>query len=561
MKDMRELLRLQDRLAASDITELIQDYARGAFTPREAEGLETLFAALAERDPESAWQLATTLPKKMQPTALQATMVALAEKSSDAALAKLDDIKDAAVYHSLRRTVIDVVAKDDPSRAFALLGKPQQDDYSLVSDIFDRWGRDDMQTARNALVQMDKYSRVMAAEALASVMAETDSAAAWKFATENIVPTTNVYEFTMLTNTTVSNILRQWMHTDPKAALEAAASVENDMARNFYMADALRTWVEIDSDAAVRFIKGSTDSNIIASGFALIADKPGVDRAALLAMFFEHVPANIQRSPDVRDFLSKWAADNPREAAAAIETLPRHLLRYGFQIIPEIAAQWFASATDKNEPLRWATSLTSESARNEAVQSIFTEWSKTDPAAAVAAATRLSDESRSAVMSAVLASWSKTDSQAALQWAASLPDDSQRRRVIYNAVDSIALNNPQQAIALLNACGMGDDTNIVGQVVRNWARRDIEAASSWVQSLPQGNVRNEALYSMAFQLAYNENSHETALAWILAIDDKKMREQNISSIVSVWKSNSAPAAKAWVEAANISEELKEKLLK
>ena len=54
---MKERAQLMERLGTSDVEALIQEYVQGPQS-RDRQGLQMLFTAMAERDPEKAWNQA-----------------------------------------------------------------------------------------------------------------------------------------------------------------------------------------------------------------------------------------------------------------------------------------------------------------------------------------------------------------------------------------------------------------------------------------------------------------------------------------------------------------------
>jgi len=198
-------------------------------------------------------------------------------------------------------------------------------------------------------------------------------------------------------------------------------------------------------------------------------------------------------------------------------------------------------------------------ARTRTLDSIFSNWIGTDPAAATAAAARLTGEERDNVMRSVANSLAWRDPQKAISQASNIQDENQRKSIIQNALGNMANSNPQQAIATLNSLGMGGDAQAVGNIVDRWSSNNITAASEWVKKLPGGEVRDNALGRVAQQLAGDEP--ETAIAWAQSIGDEKSRQNNIQNVVWQWKRYEPQAAKAWVASSNLPADVKERLMK
>ena len=560
IRTMKEMAQIYDRLATSDVKALIQEYAQNPYTPRDAQGLQMLFSTMAGRDPEAAWRLAETLPKAMRNSALHTTVVFLAEKNPDSALAKLDSVKGTSQHRAMRNSIIGVIAKEDPQRGFALANAPSPDgqtrpeDQYVMGSVFANWARKDMKSAEAALEKLEGQARTSAVNSIANALAETDPAAAWKFATDNTPPSFNEFGGSGFGDGRWQ-ILTQWAAQDPKAALEAAASEQNVNTRNSLLQASIRSWAATDYEAAYEHIMSSSDANVLAGGLAALAAMPESNRTEIFNTMLDRVPAE-QLNRTMSSFLWQWSRDNPREAAAAIDQLPPG--NTYSMAVQQLASQWFANATDKNEPLQWALSMNPGEARTNALSSMFRGWANADPAAAAAAAMELSGEERSRVMHSITSSWGQKDPQAALKWASSLTDASERKNTVNNTLGNIANSNPQQAITMLNSLDMGGDATAVGAIVNRWAGNDITAASDWVKKLPDGEVRDKALGSVAQKLAGDEP--QSAIAWAQAIGDQSSRTSAIQSVVWTWKRHDPEAAKAWVSSSNLPEDVKSRLI-
>jgi len=540
---MKKMMRLVERLEASNLAAIVRDYVKESL--ENTEGLEMVFGIMAEKDPEGAWKLAMTLPDDEKGEYLSQVITTLAAKSPDAALAKLDGVKDGDLRKELRQSVIEGMVESDPRRALLLVGNPPSDeDKYLLSKIFKKWVKSDAQAVQAAMQGMDGKMRTEAAGALANALAKTDPAAAWKLASDNAVP-----------NGERNIIIRQWALTDPKAALEAASSLEKNWSRRNLMSNALSAWAKSDYNAALQHVLGSSNPDILSSGLSALAEVPGSDRPALFKAALERVPTGDQFQSVVSEVIGNWARENPREAAAAIDQLP--LGSTHTNVVARIASQWFGKATDKNEPVNWALSMAEGEARTRALGSIFSRWSSSDPAAAAAAAMALPNEDRASVVQSIFHSLNQKDPQAALQWVSSLPDEKQRSEAIRRTLSNITDKNPQEAVTMLNSLGMGSNAAAVGTIVERWAGNDLSAAADWVKQLPNGEVRDGALGKVANRYAGDEP--ETAVAWAQAINDPKARTSALESVVKTWKRHDTQAAEAWVTTSNLPEDVKNRL--
>jgi len=545
LKSLKEWVSLLERLDASNTAALIRDYAQETLTPGDMHGLRALFDAMAEKDPDAAWNLALTLQPPMKNSALQAAMTALAKNFPDAALAKLDGIASPTLRHSLRSSVLQTIAQNDPQRAIALLeDAPEARKNSLVSTVFFNWARRDMQAAQAGLAGLDGDLRKRAMNAITHAITETDPAAAWKFATEDTSDSkdTNYY-----------SIISRWAQIDPEAALEAASTLEDKRNREQLLSTAFATWAYADYEAAFQHVMDLSDPVVLASGISALADIPGTNSAALFDALLDRVPVGEQFNRIVDSLIRQWTSDNPREVAAALGQLPPGQTLS--DAIVQFASQWYEEADDKNEPLQWALAMPSGETRSNALERIFDEWAGKDPIAAMTAAMKLPDEeSKDDIVNSIASIWGNKDPQAVIKWASQLPEGEQRKEIIEGALGTVAGNDPRKAIEMLNSLGLSGDADATGRIVSRWVDNDVDAASAWIKALPDGEARNNSLKTVADHFAGDDP--ETAIEWAQIITDSESRTSALKSVARTWRRHDTEAALAWVASSNLPEDFK-----
>jgi GNAT superfamily N-acetyltransferase len=183
--------------------------------------------------------------------------------------------------------------------------------------------------------------------------------------------------------------------------------------------------------------------------------------------------------------------------------------------------------------------------------------------------------------------------EATLRWAEALPDDedSFRLQVFQRVASTVAEIDPERAAgwATQHAADAWDLPRRVG--VR-WVRRDPLAAMAWLATLPAGRgreigVRETYLIFLRTNrpaaLAYVEQATlepwldpavslytkaimsdpvraPHALAWAARISDATLRDTTIVLIGRVWLVADEAAALAWMETAEISDGMRQKIL-
>ncbi len=98
----------------------------------------------------------------------------------------------------------------------------------------------------------------------------------------------------------------------------------------------------------------------------------------------------------------------------------------------------------------------------------------------------------------------------------------------------------------------------VSTITQNWTRLDPVAASEWVQQLPPGDSRDTAAQQLSQGIQYSDP--ESAFVWASSIASESKREEAIRSAAQAWMWQDRPAARAAIENAPVSENVRTALL-
>ena len=167
LSNVREFARLYDRLELlepSGIEALIRECAREeSMQPELASlGLEMLFTALFDKNPESAWKLVETLSKIDKHSLRQIVMISLAEKSPETAIAKCEGLREAAVEifklppGETRNLAVRLIAEawlkvtDDPNEPYKWLTSQKETYHDALGEFIRGWAHRDIIAALEA---------------------------------------------------------------------------------------------------------------------------------------------------------------------------------------------------------------------------------------------------------------------------------------------------------------------------------------------------------------------------------------------------------------------------
>jgi len=89
-----------------------------------------------------------------------------------------------------------------------------------------------------------------------------------------------------------------------------------------------------------------------------------------------------------------------------------------------------------------------------------------------------------------------------MEWIQTLPEGSAKRNALQSVSWQLAQNDPKSAVDFIsNMPASRERDNFIGQVASQWSQSDLNGALAWVQQLPEGRARQDALNNLAPQWA------------------------------------------------------------
>jgi hypothetical protein len=252
--------------------------------------------------------------------------------------------------------------------------------------------------------------------------------------------------------------------------------------------------------------------------------------------------AEDERSEHLEKMVSAWSKEELAPAVAALfrgefkdpnsELLGISLLRRWATLAPAVAADWVAafpagnarasaleqvalawSANDPAAAWGWVDSLGPEAGRDAALLSLAYELARTEPPLALDRAVSLHESpARTQLIEHAVGNWAATDPQAALVRVMTLEDTALRNAALGHLATSWAERDPNKAATLAaDAMDPGPDQNrAVAAIVQRWAQQDPDAARKWVESFPDGTMKQNALGHIAEQTAAKSSGEDTS---------------------------------------------------
>lgn len=288
----------------------------------------------------------------------------------------------------------------------------------------------------------------------------------------------------------------------------------------------LRAWGRVDGGAAVGLTtKGGTDLKARSKTLAALAGWATADANSTRA-WLEALPDTAPREALIFGLLDGWSTVNFAAAASYAESRPRSESRDGFrELLLErslsmggvpAAQQWFSNIRDDEH-----NSLYKQRAFDSVIRSMLYR----DPAAA--------------------AQWLAQQGGRAYLTAGPITETAAK----------LAQTAPLEALRWLENFRAAPDGAVrdgVALVVKDWAKRDVNAAGIFLQGQSQ-HPQYDAMAG-SFAQAIAKSNPQNALAWAQSIRDETARTSAQDTVGKAWLRKEPDAARAWFTAAGYTEE-------
>ncbi|MGK0188309.1 MAG: hypothetical protein ACI9R3_004101, partial [Verrucomicrobiales bacterium] len=184
--------------------------------------------------------------------------------------------------------------------------------------------------------------------------------------------------------------------------------------------------------------------------------------------------------------------------------------------------------------------------RKNALERSIHQFMQSDPKAAAKMVGSLPMSNNNAnLFDNVVSQWAQYDSEAAIAWVETLPAGAGRQQAVNSLVNSLQNDFPAKAAALLSKEGVtNNNTYMAGSVFGNWVANDRDAAVAWIDEFEMGSDVKQNVLSSAIQ-QWAQNDGPGAAAYALGIADEKLQKSAVSSLMGRWGRSDPTAAKDW----------------
>jgi hypothetical protein len=512
---------LTKRVKGSDLSALAKAVLSNYPSAASEDTLWIVFNEFGKQSLDEAWQLLLLVKNpELRNQVGWAVLQSISEKDAGRALGLVGSLPNSGFKTDMRRAVLGSIASRNPDKAFAMevqqAGEgPDFDPHSILWE----WAKRDPESAMAAVSRLNGHAARTAATALVGILASREPQKAWQFALRLPRSSGDYYGDPRY------SALSAWGRSDPKAAMDTALALDDAQVKSAAIEDIARNWAEQDFTSALSYITQLGDASARAKGITAMSSASHANRAELFAALQQYGP--VGDSYSAANLLREWAKQEPEAAAEALRQMSPGPNRE--QAVTEFVRGWMSTENARaDQVVAWCSALESENARRTATQVAFEELSKQNAKAAAKLVTALPAAQQEVATLGIAQGWGASEPASAATWALSLPEGP-RENALNSVITEWARRSPRDAAAFAQTHdNRGDlvsavanewipyapeqaaawvDRLPVGQirdtgltrVAEIIGREDPSAAALWAQRISLPETREEQLRNICYQ--------------------------------------------------------------
>ncbi len=271
-------------------------------------------------------------------------------------------------------------------------------------------------------------------------------------------------------------LLSGWAKVDPLAALDFATENGARGSANTI----LTTWASIDPEAAIRWAEANHEGDGANPYLAGIIRSLAASDPARAEQLLTGMPVSRERAEALDAMLPHILTQGSDATRAWIASLTDDSLRNGAMLR---AAERLA-ASDPAGTADWLLANPGEATQRR-MDDVYSVWAQKDQQAALSSfATLPAGEARSNALRGVITSVASQDANAAVSMLNQYPNDV-TDRVVQNVVWHSFGNDPSLAVSQISRIADERERNrTYDRILRTWTQRDPAAANAWIQANP-----------------------------------------------------------------------------
>lgn len=159
-----------------------------------------------------------------------------------------------------------------------------------------------------------------------------------------------------------------------------------------------------------------------------------------------------------------------------------------------------------------------------------------------------SPEEQNMLVNFMAGQWARYEPEKAAQWVQSLPAGPAREQALIGLASSWADRDPPKAAEFAATLPPGESRSVaMRQAVANWVQSDPMAARKWVIESNQYQDFDAAVEAIATQNNFVSREPAHALVWATGIFDEKLRLKTMNTILFNWYSMDRNAATTYLQ--------------
>ncbi len=287
----------------------------------------------------------------------------------------------------------------------------------------------------------------------------------------------------------------RWYMEDPEAVLARVLDMDNAVEKKNIMQMLIQTQSQQDPFAALEMVRNYYPQDMDMERQVLMAMTRSDVQQAL-----PYINAFVERTGEthlLQNLASRWSRSDPHAAIDYANTLDK---QHRQAFLNGIASGYIHSNPD--EGLRWAMSLNNREVLDQVIQFL----PNIDISMAENLMNRLDDPQHThSLMVSISYEKARADPEGAYQWLTKFHDEPGYHNALTNVIREWARHDPKSAADTLEQHQEDSDyQELFSSVAQGWAQRNPDEAISWVRSLPEGEIVDQAAESVVFQIWRND---------------------------------------------------------
>ena len=289
----------------------------------------------------------------------------------------------------------------------------------------------------------------------------------------------------------IGNAISRWFMEDPEAVLARLSDIENAVEKKNLMRILMQRHSHQDPIAALEMVRNYYPQDIyMEREVLLLLAQRNIQQA------IPHVKDFVERTGDtylLNDLADSWSLSDPLAAIDYANTLDK---QHRQAFLNGIARGYIYNNPD--EGLRWAISLDNR----EVLENVINVLPSIDIPLAEDLLKRLDDPKHyNNLIRSISSHMAKADHESAYQWLTNYQDEPGYHDALSNIIGEWARHDPMSAADTLEKHKEDSNyQNLFSRVAESWAQRNPDEASSWVRSLPKGEILDQAAQSVVWKV-------------------------------------------------------------